>query len=423
MNGVFDMERQILLVLALLGLLVLPMSRPVLSQDTGSTSEERDLGWTTSATSNNTVEIYEDVSETSDIFGSFSGFISVYHSWNLSIECGVSLPVKLTVEYPKEFTPGEDVTISVAIESQPGYVFFNANGDMYLNVTLGFDLDSNIMGEAIKLGGNANLILYTSYATMFSTENIPSPIGEVSREISAQMSHESTMSLLLSLNIEMEQPQQYNYSHELSVEGGISIYAQFDVFIVAKTRVIGRVVAKGSAVSEIVNKTIEWTGEGAKTITVPTRSDASAGDTIDVSVDLEYVVEEFYVEFKNIMLVADIDDSKVGQMVGSVLGDLQSVMDWVIESLLEHFNGTSPMVITEIGETKPLEELGMKAEGSDNSLKSECPYGDASLMSESIKIGVRELWFLERPEFYIGIAAVAGGIAAVYLIVRRNRRK
>lgn len=416
--------KKLIPILLISGLLLVQINVPSYAQNVKSTSQVRDLGWVTNAESTGNVELSI---EASDTLGTYNGYIYVYNDWNFSIVCGASLPVNLTVLYPTEFTPGENLTVNISAESLPGYIFFNTSGDHKLNVTIDSDVNTGHEGQQLNLSIDMSLFLTNSYDTSFRAD-IDTPIGNVTKSIEAQMAHSNSMALNVKINVDMQQPTLTQINQELTVDSSVTMHVSFDIIIVAKTKILGHIIAEGSALSKTINTTIEWTEEGIKSISLPIKSNASSTDTVDLSVELEYIVDEFYIEFNNITLITDIDEEKIGQRTGEIFNSTASwvitMMEQIIQSILSHYNGSFPMNISSISESEPIEQLELSIKATDgNTIKSDSPYSEETLLSESISIGAAiKPWYM-RAETYVIVAAIVGCVAVIYVVTRKNRKK
>ncbi len=393
----------------------------IIAQEGGEVTSTKDLGWITYATSNNTVEYSINVNSSE---AGFSGDIYVYNSWNFDINCGASLPINLTVMYPDTITPGENASIRIAVESLPGYIFFYTSGNHKLNISLNFDVDTSGINFTypLKMLVEMLLALENDYSTQFEM-SIFTPIGEVNETYEGQMAHSGSMSLDLHTNIAMTSPVNINITRTLSVDSGISVNIKFNVTLIAKTKIVGYVYASGSALAEPVNTTVEWTSEGIKDLVLPIKLDASPDDTIELNIDVEYVVEEFYIEFSDIILDMDLDEERIAGSVGSEFGEWSQIVSAMIQQILSNFQGTTEFVISQVGETVPIPPhpggLRVGSAGSGNNyLRSEAPYDEASLLMESIRIGGAP----PNYAIYVGIAAIVSIIVVAYVWIRKNRK-
>lgn len=416
--------KKLIPILLVFGLLLIQINVPSIAQDMKSISQEKDLGWVTAAESAGNVEL---TIETSDTLGTYNGYIYVYNDWNFSAICGASLPINLTVIHPTEFTPGENLTVNVSVESLPGYIFFNTSGDHKLNVTIDSDVNTGYEGQQLDLSIEMSLLLANSYDTSFRAD-IDTPIGNVTRSIGAQMAHSNSMSLNMKINVDMRQPALTQIDQELTVDSSITMHISFDIIIVAKTKILGHITATGSALSQTIDTTIEWTEEGIKGISLPIKPNASSTDTVDLSVELEYIVNEFYIEFDNITLITDIDEEKISQRTGEIFNSTASwvatMMGQIIQSILSKYNGTLLMNISSIGESKPIEQLELSMKATDgNTIRSDSPYGEETLLSESISIEAAiKAWYM-CAETYVAVAAIVGCVAVIYVVIRKNKKK
>ncbi len=393
----------------------------IIAQEGGKVTSTRDLGWITYATSNNTVEYSINVNSPE---AGFSGDIYIYNNWNFDINCGVSLPINLTVMYPDTITPGENISIGIAVESLPGYIFFYTSGDHELNVSLNFDVDTSSINftQPLKMLVDMVLALENHYYTQFQM-NMFTPIGEVNETYEGQIAHSGSMSLDLYMDIAMTSPANINITKSLSVDSGISVNIKFNVTLVAKTKIIGYVYASGSALTEPINTTVEWISEGIKNIALPIRPDASPDDTVELNIDVEYVVEEFYIEFSDIILDVDLDEERIAGSVGNEFREWSQMVSAMIQQIISNFQGTTEFVISQVGETVPMPQppggFGVKSAGTgDNNLRSEAPYDEVSLLSKSIYIGQAP----SNYAIYVGIAAIVGIIVVAYIWIRKNRK-
>lgn len=393
----------------------------IIAQEGGEVTSTKDLGWITYATSNNTVEYSINVNSSE---AGFSGDIYVYNSWNFDINCGASLPINLTVMYPDTITPGENASIRIAVESLLGYIFFYTSGNHKLNISLNFDVDTSGINFTypLKMLVEMLLALENDYSTQFEM-SIFTPIGEVNETYEGQMAHSGSMSLDLHTNIAMTSPVNINITRTLSVDSGISVNIKFNVTLIAKTKIVGYVYASGSALAEPVNTTVEWTSEGIKDLVLPIKLDASPDDTIELNIDVEYVVEEFYIEFSDIILDMDLDEERIAGSVGSEFGEWSQIVSAMIQQILSNFQGTTEFVISQVGETVPIPPhpggLRVGSAGSGNNyLRSEAPYDEASLLMESIRIGGAP----PNYAIYVGIAAIVSIIVVAYVWIRKNRK-
>ena len=413
-------------ILMMLCVMVLAISGSY-TKGAGIVTKEVDLGWITPALSYNDVNVVVDIGANSSIAG---GEFYLHNYWNFTLNCGAHLPINLSVEYPQEIVPGENITVNVSIDALPGFIFLNLTGIHKLNVTLDFNVSQATVGQQIDMSILMMLLLEVVHK-LWQIIELETPIGTKNITATPQLNNTVLFDLYHILKTQISRPISHSINREGTIENAINTYVSFDVNVVTNTKIIGHIVATGTALSHTVNKTIEWTDEGEKAIEIPISPDASPMDSLQLNIELEYVVEEFYIEFSNITLVGDIDKEKIGAKINDIISgeiedyqgiDFGIIAKQAVETVLgEYYNGHFPVNITSVGKSMPIADIETQAES--NEVKSTSPYTgeETTLLSEAISISVSgSLWYA-RPELYIAIAVITGMIIAIYAMRRRNK--
>ncbi|MHA1609704.1 MAG: hypothetical protein ACTSUJ_06830 [Candidatus Njordarchaeales archaeon] len=434
--------------------------RGIRAQEKTVISETRDLGWVTFANSSGSPPPVSMESSTSFKNASFSMETSysfyLLNEWSINASCGASLPVYLTIVMPKNVAPGENITIDIGVESLLGYVFFMLEGHHYLETEIEFNntLEYGGWGDEQTQIHNAfyfvlellneysrhwNLSLETPIGYYEGTfEDVTMDLGEFSLKLEIAYEHEGVN--------ETEETEM-----ELTVKA--KAYVTFDVTIVANTTVIGYVNVTGTALDKPLNYTLEWNNEGWKSIVVPVSEGAEANATIEPSISLEYVVHEFRIVFSNITLDLEIDEMEFENEISSELDEVMKdttmyenysmlypfLKEFIVNMLTylvseEAFGAWGlPFNVTR---TKPIEEFRGKpmAEESSNTIESESPYSEATLvfvstvitvLRESVTGGITLSDLIEFLSSPTGILVLGGVIASLlvigYIATRRNR--
>lgn len=449
-----------ILIIAIFALAIIATAnvRGIRAQEKTVISETRDLGWVTFANSSDSVEVSMESSTSAQnesflMESSYSFYL--LNEWSINASCGASLPVNLTIVMPKNVAPGENITIDIGVESLLGYVFFMLEGYHYLETEIEFE-------NTLEYGGWGGEETQIHNAFYFALEllneysrhwnlSLETPIGYYEGTFENVTMNLGEFSLELEIAYEHEGVNETEAEMELAVK--VKAYVTFDVTVVANTTVIGYVNVTGTALDKPLNYTLEWNNEGWKSIVVPVSEGAEANATIEPSISLEYVVHEFRIVFSNITLDLEIDEMEFENEISSELDEvMEDTTMYENYSMLYPFlkefivNMLTYLVSEEafgawglpfnVTRTKPIEELRGKpmAEESSNTIESESPYSEATLVFVSTVITVlREgvtggitlsnlIEFLSSPT---GILVLGGVIASLlvigYIATRRNR--
>lgn len=326
--------------------------------------EKRDLGWTTYATSSHTVNITKQYNSTSDEemgrWMKFSHNFSLLNTWNLTLAAGTILPVNLTISYPKNVKPGENATIYVGVKSLPGAVFMNLTGYhelelensfySYVNASTGFNGTSNWFSNMTYEEFYYKMYLHVlnQYLMNWLLE-MNTPIGYFTKDYNNQTVHIGTFNMTLSL--EFNDTMDENSSMGLNLTNSMDVSMNFDVTITANTSVIGDVNITGTALSNKEHETLIWNREGEQNVTVPISSNAAANDTVNVDVQLKYVVHEFKVKFSNISMIVNTNESEIENTTGNFVNGtshnerLQEKIEDGLNNVIDNYlNGKMPLM-------------------------------------------------------------------------------
>ncbi len=411
------MKKSIMIFLGILLLLFAPVNH-VAQQNQGKViSSTHDVGWVTSANSNYTLDISRNFSSSEWASGEFS----LHNSWILQAECGASLPINVSVEYPVNVTPGENATINISITPLEGYVFFEVEGAHELQL----HIESETQAAIGIVSYMFSLMLQNFYERSWRF-NITTPIGNVTQNLTAEFMHAGTFDL--ALEIIMQTPVGENITHELNVSHGVDVQLLFDVYVVARTKIVATIHVYGTALEEPVNITLEWTSEGTKPIYVPIKPNATEKDSLYIDINVDYVVEEFYIEFSDITMNVTFDKEKLQEGVSNITTEFPGLSEQIIGQINQLFNGTFP-IPWNVSETVPLERIQTSSihirEEDSSTIKSESPYDSTSLLLTQATMSVisipeapTEIW---RPEIFIVIALVVSAIITIYVIASKRR--
>jgi len=420
--------RKIYGILIILSLILLPATSSYAQElkKAGIVEKEIDLGWITPALSLSNVTVTVDIDSTESIVG---GQFYLHNYWNFTLNCGAHLPVNLSIKYPTEIVPGENLTVNISVKALPGFVFLNLSGIHRLNVTFNMSLSQyGIQQIDMDL---LMMLLLENVHELWQMIYLETPIGEQNITTSSQINNSALIDLYHIMKMTINKPITQEITGEGYIDEAINTYVTCDVTVVAKTRIIGYVIATGTALEGTVNKTIEWTEEGIRSVDIPIRPDASPTDTVELSVELKYVVEKFYIKFSDINFEAKIDKEKIGEEINETVsretGENQRfgpIAKQAVESVIEkYYKSRFPVNITSVGESKPMYPK-IRTQEQSNELTSTSPYEgeETTLLSEAITIGVQETLYTS-PELYIMLAIISGVIIVAYIIRRRNLRK
>jgi len=256
--------------------------------------------------------------------------------------------------------------------------------------------------------------------------NITTPIGNVTQNLTAEFMHAGTFDL--ALEIIMQTPVGENITHELNVSHGVDVQLLFDVYVVARTKIVATIYAYGTALEKSLNITLEWTSEGIKPIYVPIKPNATEKDSLYIDINVDYVVEEFYIEFSDITMNVTFDKEKLQEGVSNITTEFPGLSEQIIGQINQLFNGTFP-IPWNVSETVPLERIQTSSihirEEDSSTIKSESPYDSTSLLLTQATMSVisipeapTEIW---RPEIFIVIALVVSAIITIYVIASKRR--
>lgn len=457
-------------VLALAFTVSWPNNMKVIAQesDTITYSEVRDLGWVTYANSSGSVDVHisdETTWQYDSVSGSLNYSFDLLHEWDINVSTGAILPVNLTVTMPKNATPGEEIPITIGIESMQGEIFFILKGYQYLEAET--YLEMILEQNSISIENEFYFLLTVLCQYMQSWNlSLETPIGFFNETIEGVSMHLGDF--LLNMYMEYAYENDTEVSGELELSVNVSADVLFDVNIIANTSVIGIVNATGSALDAPATYILEWTKEGVKVIYVQISPNATSEDTLNVSVELQYVVHEFRIRFQNISLEITVNEFEFEtefetefdtEMQNSSLYENATLAPYYstikenvityLMALLSNYTFTDWIFPFSVTETVPIEGVSALATHDGNVVESVSPYDVTTLGSISTTIEIAEsgggeeeepspgeetseetpslgIPFSELLKGFDGILIIGSALAAIivigYIATRRNNK-
>lgn len=396
----------------------------------GAVSEVRDLGWVTHASSNFSLH-REDNTSIETEWGMVDHRFNLDNEWNMTVSCGASLPVNLTVAVPDNATPGENLTIDIGLFSLEGYVFFLLLGEHYLELNDEFSLTQEIPpNQTVETEYEFFLRLLSEYMLNL-TVGLKTPIGLANITLENVTEHLGTFSLELEMSY-YNSVDNETVENEVEVEASVDVYLNFDLNVIANTSVIGTVNISGTAAAEPGEITLVWTQEGWKAISVAVTENATEEDTLNVDITLAYKVYSFSIEYKDIDLIIDVDELSIEAEIEEFVNETQmlTVIEMQMSQLIESYiDGEYGIPFNLVG-TELLEGTVHVLESESNTIESESPYDELVALYIPMVFPIVESTeeqspgemqpFLGTETILVGVSIIAALIVASYIIISRR---
>jgi len=403
-----------------------------------------DLGWTTHANSSKTINVYKTFNNTTSMMmdnnmymRSIEHIFNLTNSWSFNFNAGAFLPVNLTIAYPSTVEPGSEAVIYIGVERLPGYVYFNLSGHHELNLYNFFNATMDRNGDLVQHLFEMTLTVTNDYSVGWNL-SVKTPIGNVSKTYNHVVARLGTFNLDMFINHTRIAPWG-NVTNTGSFSVSFNVSLIFDVTLVAETLVIGNVTVSGTALDSNVEKTLIWSSEGVKSVTVGVSQNATENDTLTTDVSLGYKVKVLKVFFKNVSLKVHVNEDEVlngfGKFIDSVTSDWNKEarnrfkyrLSHMLQNILENFVMKPIPLPIKRGKTEVRHKPERPKAGEENTLESGISSTTLLLLVTDVTIAVGEVvsggFKLGRFGYILIIAAVFVGIIALVYSVRRGNNK